>query len=195
MAAQGPEQKADDRPEDAALPPDSCSARREPPTIDLDASEVTSETHGAETGPAPETVDEPAATPEPAAAEHASEQAAPDKPRKPISPWVIAPVSGAVAAALVIGIGWMLGWPPVQSASAPQATETALSEMSSRVASLEAKVNRPAAPDAGAARLATLEKTVASLRDQLSGLQMQSDKLAGQLSSAGPATSDTAATG
>ena len=34
-----------------------------------------------------------------------------------ISPWVIAPVSGAVAAALVIGVGWMLGWPPVQPAA------------------------------------------------------------------------------
>jgi BMFP domain-containing protein YqiC len=126
---------------------------------------------------------------------------------------VIAPFSGAAAAALVIGVGWMLGWPAVQPAttqpaSASQATETALNQLSSRVASLEAKVNKPAAPDAGtapdasAARLATLEQTVASLRDQLSGLQTQSDKLAdklaGQINSDGSAapanaTSDTAA--
>ncbi|HEX7656734.1 MAG TPA: hypothetical protein VF404_07025, partial [Sphingomonas sp.] len=65
--------------------------------------------------------------------------------------------------------------------------ETAINELSSRVATLEAKVNRPAAPDAGAARLANLEKTLASLRDQVSGLQTQSDKLAGEISSAGSA--------
>ena len=51
MADQGPEQKADQGPEDAALPPDSARPRRAPPTIDLDASEVTRETHGAEADP------------------------------------------------------------------------------------------------------------------------------------------------
>ncbi len=50
---------------------------------------------------------------EPDAEKPAADPAAPVS--RPISPWVIAPASGAVAAALVIGVGWMLGWPPVQS--------------------------------------------------------------------------------
>ena len=189
MADQGPEQKADDGPKDAALPPDSNRPRREPPTIDLDASEVTSETHGAETGPAPEVADQSAATPEPAAAEHASEQPASDKPRKPISPpispWVIAPVSGAVAAALVIGVGWMLGWPPVQSAATPEVTKASVDALAARVAGLEAKLAKPVAPGtdpAVAAQLATVEKSLATLRDQLSATRAQSEKLAAQVS-------------
>ena len=46
----------------------------------------------------------------------------PEKPKAAISPWVIAPISGAVAAALVIGVGWMLGWPP-RSARGSAASE------------------------------------------------------------------------
>lgn len=220
---------AEDRPEDTAeLPdaelPDSARVKRAPPTIDLEATEVSErprETEGespaAAEADAPkleEPVPEEQAAPpepesEPARAEASRSETHP--PHRPISPWVIAPFSGAAAAALVIGVGWMLGWPAVQPAAVqpaqvpqaqvPQVTEAAFNALSSRVASLEAKINTttalPAAPDAGTARLASLEKTVASLRDQLSGLQMQSDKLAGQLSSAGSAGStgsDAAAT-
>jgi hypothetical protein len=180
MADQGPEQKADNGPEDAALPPDSARQRRAPPTIDLDASEVTSETHGGEADPALQAAAE---TPEPAAAEHASEQPPPEKPPKPISPWVIAPVSGAVAAALVIGIGWMLGWPPVQSAATPQVTAAAVDALTARVAGLEAKLAKPVTDPAVAAQLATLEKSLGALRDQLAGTRTQSDKLAAQIGS------------
>ena len=192
---------AEDRPEDAAELPDSGRVRRAPPTIDLEATDVSDRPRETE-GEAPPTAEAEAPGPEepaseqPASREDESEQARPGlgtsesgqrPPQRPISPWVIAPFSGAVAAALVIGVGWMLGWPPVQPASAPKTAETAINELSSRVATLEAKVNRPAAPDAGAARLANLEKTLASLRDQVSGLQTQSDKLAGEISSAGSA--------
>src|ERR1700676_943186 len=100
----------DDRPEDTGSPPDSAPPRREPPTIDLKATEVSSEPH-------PPAADAPA---EPAPE---APSAPPDSPpisapaRTPVSPWIIAPVSGAAAAALVIGVGWMLGWPAVQPAS------------------------------------------------------------------------------
>ena len=39
---------------------------------------------------------------------------------KPISPWVVARGLGRGRAALVIGVGWMLGWPAVQPASPPR---------------------------------------------------------------------------
>ncbi|MFN5717096.1 MAG: hypothetical protein ACK463_21490, partial [Bradyrhizobium sp.] len=61
----------------------------------------------------------PGAEPHPDPAPHTEPQleaasAAPEAERpRPVSPWVVAPVSGAVAAALVIGVGWLLGWPSV----------------------------------------------------------------------------------
>jgi hypothetical protein len=211
---------AEDRPEDTVELPDSGRVKRAPPTIDLEATEVSDRPREAEAESqvaaeaAASTTEEPASEGPSAPPERESEQANPGSqtfesgtsaseqrpPQRPISPWVIAPFSGAAAAALVIGVGWMLGWPAVQpaavqSAQVPKATEAAINQLSSRVASLEAKVNRPAvvAPDADAARLATVEKTVASLRDQLSGLQTQSGKLADQIGSAGPASSSAPA--
>src|SRR6478752_4047204 len=107
----------EDRPQDTGSLPDSDRPKREPPTIDLKATEVTSET-----APASD-----AATPE-AAAEVASEaetasEAPVAAPSTPVSPWIVAPVSGAVAAALVIGVGWMLGWPAIQQAATPLAPQ------------------------------------------------------------------------
>lgn len=211
---------AEDRPEDTVELPDSGRVKRAPPTIDLEATEVSDRPREVEAESpvaaeaAASTPEEPASEAPSAPPERESEQAnrgsqtfesgtpASEQrpPQRPISPWVIAPFSGAAAAALVIGVGWMLGWPAVQpaavqSAQVPKATEAAINQLSSRVASLEAKVNRPAAvaSDADTARLATVEKTVTSLRDQLSGLQTQSDKLAGQIGSAGSASSSAPA--
>lgn len=211
---------AEDRPEDTVELPDSGRVKRAPPTIDLEATEVSDRPREAEAElqvaaeAVASTTEEPASEGPSAPREREPEQANPGSqafesgtpaseqrpPQRPISPWVIAPFSGAAAAALVIGVGWMLGWPAVQpaavqSAQVPKATEAAINQLSSRVASLEAKVNRPAAvaPDADTARLATVEKTVASLRDQLSGLQTQSDKLVGQIGSAGSASSSAPA--
>lgn len=188
MADEGPEQKAGERLQDAAAPPDSGRPRRAPPTIDLDASEISSETRGAEADPAPqETVAPAAASVEPDAAASASEQPAPEKPRPApisppsISPWVIAPVSGAVAAALVIGIGWMLGWPPVQPAATPQVTSATVDALTARVAGIEARLAKPATDSAATAQLAALEKSLGALRDQLAATHAQSEKLAGQI--------------
>src|SRR6185312_6654929 len=174
------EQKADEKLGDTVPPPDSGRPRRAPPTIDLDASEITSETRAVEADPAPEY----AAAPEPAAAEHASGTPGPENPQaatppispSPISPWVVAPISGAVAAALVIGVGWMLGWPPVQRAEAPQANTATIDALAGRVGGLEARLAKPAEDPAETARIAALEKSVASLREQ-------SEKLAAQVDS------------
>jgi len=99
---------------------------------------------------------------------------------RPVSPWIVAPVSGAAAAALVIGVGWMLGWPPVQPASAPPAPQltAAIDSLSARIAGLEPKVGKPVADPAAAARTDTLEKTVAALRSELTATRAQADKLA-----------------
>src|SRR5258707_4095405 len=156
----------DDNPEDATPSPDSGRARRAPPTIDLEPSEVSGETRN--TG---EEVQPEGTQPEPPSRE----------PAPAISPWVIAAMSGAVAASLVICVGWMLGWPAVLPAtSSPPFNAAVIDDLAARVAAIEAKIGKPAAavPDpAMAGRVDALEKSPASLRRDRSGLRAQSEKL------------------
>lgn len=168
----------DDRPEDTGSLPDSGRPKREPPTIDLEATEVSSETKGA-AGASSEATPEPVAEPTPEAAKASVEEPpVAGTSYRPISPWIVAPVSGAVAAALVIGVGWMLGWPAIQPASAPPAPQlsAAIDGLAARVAGLEPKVGKP--DPAAAARTEALEKTVAALRTELAATRAQGDKLA-----------------
>jgi hypothetical protein len=166
-------------------------ARRTPPTIDLEASEVSRDTRDAAGDAAPESAPhepraEEARSDETVAADSAATEpphpTSDPIPPRPISPWVIAPVSGAVAAALVIGVGWVLGWPAVQPAApvTPQVSVAAVDGIAARVAGLEAKLGKPATPvadPATVARIVTLEKSQASLRDELAATRAQSEKL------------------
>jgi hypothetical protein len=171
----------DDRPEDTGSPPDSGRPRRTPPTIDLKATEVSSETQ-------PAAADAPAEpAPEAASASPDSPPVSPPVPpapiSAPISPWIVAPVSGAVAAALVIGVGWMLGWPAVQPASpaAPQLTAAAIDDLTARIAGLESRAGKAAtamADPTAAARVESLEKSLAALRGELAATRAQGEKLA-----------------
>jgi hypothetical protein len=185
---------ADDRPEDVESAPDPARARREPPTIDLEASEVTSEVKGETQDTGPEA--EPERPPEAAAAAPDSEPvSAPIS--KPISPWIIAPISGLVAASLVIAVGWMLGWPAIQPASpaAPQVNAAAIDGLAARLASVESKAGKPAAAasdPAAAARLDALEKSLAALRGDVERARAQSDKLATELGNVKATPSGTA---
>ena len=175
----------DDRPEDTGSLPDSSRPKREPPTIELNATEVSSETRRA----AESAVDASAAgasaattSPEPSPAPEVSVPLVDAPTSRPVSPWIVAPVAGAAAAALVIGVGWMLGWPAVQPPSAPASQFTAaLDGLTARVAGLEPKVGKPVADPAAAARTDALEKTVAALRAELAATRAQSEKLASAL--------------
>jgi hypothetical protein len=153
----------DDRPEDTDASPDSGRAKRAPPTIDLEASEVSGETQNAGADAQPE---RPSGGPS----------------RGAISAGIIAAITGAVAAALVIGAAWYSGWPgaTVPPSAAPQTDTAAIDALTSRVADIEAKAARPAStPDpALATRLEALDKSVAALRGELAGARAQSDKLA-----------------
>jgi len=168
----------DDRPEDTGSLPDSSRPKREPPTIELEATEVSSETKSA-AGASSEATPEPVVEPTPEAAKASVEESpVAETPSRPVSPWIVAPVSGAVAAALVIGVGWMLGWPAIQPASAPPAPQlnAAIDGLTARVAGLEPKVGKP--DPAAAARTEALEKTVAALRTELAATRAQGEKLA-----------------
>ncbi|MGY8662158.1 hypothetical protein Q3C01_07290 [Bradyrhizobium sp. UFLA05-109] len=212
---------AEDKPEDAGLAPESGRAKRTPPTIDLEATEVSTQPQQAADEPEPEPAEADAAKAESVAAEAAKpETAKPEAARledeperaeaqaavpptsKPVSPWVIAPLSGAVAAALVIAVGWMLGWPqvgqePVQAPSAaPQVTTATVDALSGRVAAVETKVNKAAAPavdPAAVARLDALDKSVAALRSDIASLRTQSDKLGSALNDVKSAPRDAGA--
>ena len=166
----------DDRPEDNGPLGESGRPKREPPTIDLKATEV-SETPK-ETGRRPRRR-KPARR-----RKHVASRACAgtglcgnrsEPVSKPVSqpslPWAIAPISGAVAATLVIAVGWALGWPTVQApAPAPQINAAAIDDLTARIAGLETKTSKPAAPmadPAAAARIETIEKSLATLRGEL----------------------------
>ncbi|TKW80207.1 MAG: hypothetical protein DI543_01230 [Bradyrhizobium icense] len=171
----------DDRPEDGAAA-EPGRPRREPPTIDLQATEI-SEAPKAEAKAAEKVEEKPAGQTGHAAAEPVQEEAqaaapSPSQPvSQPVSPWAIAPISGAVAAALVIGVGWVLGWPAVQApAPAPQLNAAAIDDLTARIAGLESKTSKPAAPvadPAAASRMEGIEKSVAALRSDLAATRTQ----------------------
>src|SRR4051812_30758282 len=126
----------DDSPEPTDQSPDSGRAKRPPPTIDLEATEVSGDTPHVDADGEPERKSH-----EPTAAA--------------ISSWVIAVVSGAVAASLVIAVAWVLGWPAVVPATpvALQVNTAAIDDLAARVAGVESKASKaPAAvPDPAAA--------------------------------------------
>src|SRR6516225_10956776 len=191
---------ADDSQQDASSPADAGRSRRAPPTIDLEATDVT-------TAPKPEAseaVTEPGddkqqadTAPEQPAAEQPTESvavASPPPSRSGISPWVIAPFSGAVAAALVIAVGWMLGWPAVQTPppAAPQVSAATVDDLGARVANLETKAGKPVTDPALAVRADALEKSVSALRGDVANLRTQADKLGAAIGGLKSAPRDTA---
>jgi hypothetical protein len=189
----------DDRREDSGPPdlgrPDLGRPRRAPPTIDLAATEVTSATAaGSDSAEAPaETPVEPqleptSESPGDAPAESAAEAAAaaPAAPPPPKPSAALAAGSGALAAAVVVGIAWFAGWQAAPTApETPQAGSMALEALSARIARVESRpapsaaTNAAAAPDpALAARLETLEKSVTALRGDLAAARTQSERAA-----------------
>jgi hypothetical protein len=175
---------ADDVVEDAGPAPDAGKAKREPPTIDLEATKLSETAAGA---------DSRHANPEDAAGpqQHAdSEPKATASTSRPVSPWVIAPFSGAAAASLVILVGWLLGWPAVEAPpAAPQVSVATVDDLGKRIASLESRIGKPAIDPAVTARLDGMEKSIAGLRGDLATLRTQADKLANSVSESAPPNS------
>jgi hypothetical protein len=175
---------AEDRPEELESPPDAGRAKRAPPTIDLEATEISSETQpsGADAGA------EAGADPKPSSAPAG---------RAAISPSIISAVSGACAAALVIAVAWLMGWPGEAAAPpAPAVSQAVIDGIAARLASLESKTGQPASPapdPAAAARIEALDKSVASLSSDVAGLRAQSEKLASDVGDIKSAPHDAAA--
>jgi hypothetical protein len=162
----------EEKPEDIDPSPDAGRVKRAPPTIDLEATDVSAEAPSEASSEAPSSE---------AGAE--SGRSAQRHWRAPTSSAAIAAVSGACAAALVLGLAWLLGWPgdiaPSKSPAAPAVNAAAVDDLTARIASLESKTSKPASvPDPVAAgRIEALEKSVGALRAELAGLREQSEKL------------------
>ena len=163
----------DNRPDDAP-PPDSGRPKRAPPTIDLEASDVTA--------PA---ADAGSAKPTGRFAWLSSVA---------IPPFVVAAISGAIAAVLVMAVVWAAGWPSEPTRPIAEINTGAIDALSSRVSELEGRSSKPAAPDP--ARLDALEKSLAGLRTDAAGARARSEKLAAELDavkSSPPGSAGTAA--
>ena len=175
----------EDRPEDTSPPPDSGRARRAPPTIDLEASEVSGETQGA--------------------GAEASAGAQPGQSSTRSFPWpsaisatLTAAVTSAVTALLVVAVAWVVGWPAETAAPVanPPAYAAAIDTLTSRLDDIEARSARSAAEAPGpavAARLEALEKSLAALRAEIAGARAQSEKLAAELNAVKSAPRQAAA--
>jgi hypothetical protein len=165
--------------------------KRAPPTLDLDAIEISDET------------------------QHADAADGGDRPGRARS-WPVASIMPSAIVSAIIGAGaaalvvWTMGWPGetappapapqvntaavdalaarlanVESkAAAPQGNNAAIDALAARVAKVESKaatpaVAAPAAPDAAlAAQVGALEKSVATLRDELAAAGVRSQQLA-----------------
>src|SRR6516165_9047428 len=112
----------DDRLADAQSSPDAARSKREGPTIELEATEVSSKA-APDQQPEPEQVQRPERP-------NAEADSGSTRASRRISPWIIAPLSGVVSAALVIAAGWFLGWPNMQAPPpAPQVTAATVDEL------------------------------------------------------------------
>ena len=161
----------DDNTLDDAASPEAPRPRRTPPTIDLEASEVTSASAGGDKG------DDKRSSWFSSAALH---------------PFWVSAVTGAVTAVLVIAVAWAVGW-PAETARPVVATDAGVIEtLSSRLTELEGRVSNPAVPaPALSSRFDALEKSLASLRTDVANARAQSGKLANDieaLKSAPPAS-------
>jgi hypothetical protein len=171
---------AEDSPQTIDSPSDSGRARRPPPTIDLEATKVSAEPQDTGDGAEPK----------------------PSSRRLSMatnSTHAVAAATGACAAALVIAVAWLLGWPGQTAPPAPAApavSAAAVDDLAARVANVESKTSQPAAPSpdpAAAARLDAQDKSLAALRAELAGLRAQTDKLASAVNDGKSAPGESAA--
>jgi hypothetical protein len=105
-----------------------------------------------------------------------------------MSAWIVAPLSGVVAAALVVAVGVAMGWVPSEQPSPSQPPNAAaVEDLTARLTSLEARASRPAVagPDQAAlARVDALDKSLVAVRGEITTLRAQSDKLTAAVSAA-----------
>ena len=163
----------DNRPDDPTLSPDSGRPRRPPPTIDLEASDVTKPAEDAGRENTSQNTNQENTS--------QTEEAGPS-PRPAAAAFWVAGATGVVTAALVLAIVWAVGWPAQPARPIAEINTGAIAALTSRVGDIEAQISKPATPEAKVAmRLDALDKSVASAMNEASAAQAQSQKLAAEL--------------
>src|SRR5580698_2037627 len=153
---------ADKTLDDAGTSPEAGRPRRAPPTIDLEASEVTASTESA--------------------GDESDAKRSSWLSSAALHPFWVAAVTGAVTAVLVIAIAWAVGWPAETARPVAENNAGAIETLSSRLAELEGQVSKPVASDTAlSSRLEVLEKSVAGLKTDIAGARAQTSKLASDI--------------
>ena len=154
----------DDNTLDDANSPEAGRPRRAPPTIDLEASEVTASTTSTDSESADAKNDDKRSSRRSSAS---------------LQPFLVAAITGAVTAALVIAVAWAMGRPAETAQPVAEINAGAIEALSSRLAELEGRASKPAAPDAAlASRFDALEKSLAGLKSDVAAARAQTAKLA-----------------
>lgn len=157
------------------------AAKRPPPTIDLTASDFSESTPAPD---APSDVNEAEKT----ASEHHQPSPEPKAPSR-AAPIVLSALTGAAAAALVLGVAKSTGWLDVPPPKPPAdvVSKSDVDALGARLAKVESDVAKPApAPKpvtdpALVTRLDSVEKALASLRADVTAVQTESGKIAAAL--------------
>jgi len=173
----------EDKPEDSSHPSDQGRSKRPPPTIDLEASEVS------------ERADDPDAGAQP---RQASSWSFPRPLAKALSAAFVAAITAAITAAVIVAVAWGIGWPgeTAPPLASPQTNANAIDTLVSRLADLEARSAKPApAPTDPAltARLEALDKSLAATRAEIASARAQSEKMAADLNALKSAPREVAA--
>ena len=157
----------DNRPDDSATAPDGGRPRRVPPTIDLEASEVTTSFESAGSG---------------GDGDKGEARQASWLSYATLQPFLVAALTGAVTAAVVIVGARMAGWPAETTRPVAEINTGAIEALSSRLGDLEGRTSKPVAPDATvASRFDALEKSLGQLRTDVASARARSEKLSSDL--------------
>ena len=157
----------DNRPDDSATAPDAGRPRRAPPTIDLEASEVTTSFESAGSG---------------GDGDKGEARQASWLSYATLQPFLVAALTGAVTAAVVIVGARMAGWPAETTRPVAEINTGAIEALSSRLSDLEGRTSKPVAPDATvSSRFDALEKSLGQLRTDFASARARSEKLSSDL--------------
>lgn len=178
---------ADDTKDAAAAGASAGRPKRAPPTIDLEATEVSTSAAPAGDGePAAEAAAPPDdVTPNDDASTKPDAEPPPRARKTRLLPLpAVAALSGAATGALVVAAFWLFALPPrtapITAAAPPQVSAAAFDALAARVASVETKPAPPpavAADPRAAARIDAQDKIIAALREELGVLRAQTQQL------------------
>jgi hypothetical protein len=179
----------DDKQDKAGIMPGGDTAKRPPPTIELTASSVSDS--------APDAAAAESGTADASASDHSEPPPAAKASSSRTSSIFVSALTGAAAAALVLGAAKLAGWPetPPPQPVADIVSKSDIDAIGARIAKIETDaakpvpVARPVTDPSIVTRLDAVEKSLASFRNDVAAMRGQSEKVAaalGEIKSASP---------